>query len=339
MAVSPLRKDAEGASGQRSCGAARDPRRHPPWTDRRPRAGLRAGQSCHFAAGAGSRLPALLPAQSKALPADRNVRARRSARARTGRGSRHPHRSAALPGLEKRRAGRRAAGHPRILARRPGELRDRLLVFVRGSADGGRHRAAPHHARLQRADVPHLDRHARGGPVPRTDGRVDAAADAARCHPRRADHDALSVGARRAGAYRQAGDDRHQGHHEAGLWRCRRSARRRVAGVLGLRGDAAIGDRDGEAGILHHALSRQHAGDRPAATPSLRLCEAPWPVVPAKAGTRTPRTRAHRLATLGPGLAAARRRPATPRRGRRSCPAIRPRPTPDGCARFPRARS
>ena len=28
-----------------------------------------------------------------------------------------------------------------------------------------------------------------------------------------------------------------------------------IAGVLGLRGDAAIGDRDGEAGILHHALS------------------------------------------------------------------------------------
>ena len=52
----------------------------------------------------------------------------------------------------------------RILARRSGELRHRLLVFVRGSADGGRHRAAPHHARLQRADVPHLDCHAAAGP-------------------------------------------------------------------------------------------------------------------------------------------------------------------------------
>ena len=79
----------------------------------------------------------------------------------------------------------------RLLARRSGELRDRLLVFVRGSADAGRHRTASHHARLQRADVPHLDRHARRGPVSRTDGRVDAADDAAptrsaRCRSRRA---------------------------------------------------------------------------------------------------------------------------------------------------------
>ena len=58
----------------------------------------------------------------------------------------------------------------------------------------------------------------RGGSLPRTDGRVDAADDAARRDPRGADHDAVSVGARRAGAYRQAGDDRHQGRHEAGLW-------------------------------------------------------------------------------------------------------------------------
>ena len=47
-------------------------------------------------------------------------------------------------------------------------------------------------------------------------------------------------------------------------------ARRRIAGVLGLRRDAAIGDRDGEAGILHHALSRQHAGHRPQ---EYRICD------------------------------------------------------------------
>ena len=41
----------------------------------------------------------------------------------------------------------------------------------------------------------------------------------ARCHPRGADHHALSRRARRAGAYRQAGADRHQGCDEAGLWR------------------------------------------------------------------------------------------------------------------------
>ena len=89
-------------------------------------------------------------------------------------------------------------------------------------------------------------------------------------HPRGADHHALSAGAWRAGAYRQAGADRHQGHHEAGLRRRRRSARRRNAGVLGLRRDAAVGDRDGEAGILHHALSRQHAGDGPE---EYRVCD------------------------------------------------------------------
>ena len=33
-----------------------------------------------------------------------------------------------------------------LLARRSGQLRARLLVFVRGGADRGRHRAAPHHA-------------------------------------------------------------------------------------------------------------------------------------------------------------------------------------------------
>ena len=38
---------------------------------------------------------------------------------------------------------------------------------------------------------------------------------------------------------------------------------RRDPGVLGLRGDAAIGGRDGEAGILHHPLSGLHAGHRP----------------------------------------------------------------------------
>ena len=47
-----------------------------------------------------------------------------------------------------------------------------------------------------------------------------------RCHPCGADHDTISVRARCAGSYRQAGDDRHQRHHEAGLWRRRRSARR-----------------------------------------------------------------------------------------------------------------
>ena len=54
---------------------------------------------------------------------------------------------------------------------------------------------------------------AAGRPVPRPAGGVDAAAEAGRRHPRHPDHDALSGRARRAGAYRQAGADRHQGHH------------------------------------------------------------------------------------------------------------------------------
>ena len=58
-----------------------------------------------------------------------------------------------------------------------------------------------------------------GGSVSRTAGGVDAAAEARRCDPRHPDHHAVSRRSRRAGAYRQAGVDRHQGHHEAGLRR------------------------------------------------------------------------------------------------------------------------
>jgi uncharacterized protein YcsI (UPF0317 family) len=47
----------------------------------------------------------------------------------------------------------------------------------------------------------------------------------------------------------------------------------RAAGILGLRRDAAIGDCDGEAGVLHHALPRQHAGDRPKEFRNSRLCD------------------------------------------------------------------
>ena len=101
--------------------------------NRRPCPRQCAGQSRHFAAGSRRGFPALLPTQPQALPAHRDFRARRSARAGAGRGSRHPHRPAALPRLEKRRTGRRAGRRAGILARRPRQLRDRLLVFVRGS--------------------------------------------------------------------------------------------------------------------------------------------------------------------------------------------------------------
>ena len=94
----------------------------------------------------------------------------------------------------------------RALARRSRQLRARLLVLVRGSADRGRHRDPPHHPQLHRADVSHHDRDRGGRSVPRPDGRVDAADEAGRRDPRGADHHALSGRARRAGAYRQAGD-------------------------------------------------------------------------------------------------------------------------------------
>ncbi len=90
-----------------------------------------------------------------------------------------------------------------------------------------------------------------------------AAAETRRRDPRHPDHDAVSGGARRPRACRHAGADRHQGHHEARLWRSGADQFGRDAGVLGLRRDAAIGGRDHEAGVLHHALSGLHAGNGP----------------------------------------------------------------------------
>ena len=51
--------------------------------------------------------------------------------------------------FEQRRTDRRAARHPQALARRPRHLRARLLVLVRGCADPGRHRTAPHHPAMR----------------------------------------------------------------------------------------------------------------------------------------------------------------------------------------------
>ena len=55
----------------------------------------------------------------------------------------------------------------------------------------------------------------------------------------------------------------------ARLRRCGADWRRRNPGVLGLRRNAAIGDRGGAPGVLHHPLSGRHAGDRP---PQQRIC-------------------------------------------------------------------
>src|SRR4029079_5869024 len=69
-------------------------------------------------------------------------------------------------------------------------------------------------------------------------------------------------GARRAGASGDAGADRHQGHQQAGLRRRGTDRGGRVAGVLGLRRDAAGGGGGGEAGILHHPRARLDAYHR-----------------------------------------------------------------------------
>ena len=53
-------------------------------------------------------------------------------------------------------------------------------------------------------------------------------------------------------------------HRQTRLRRRGAGGRRRAAGVLGLRRDAAIGDCLGEAGILHHPRAGQHADHRPA---------------------------------------------------------------------------
>jgi uncharacterized protein YcsI (UPF0317 family) len=81
----------------------------------------------------------------------------------------------------------------------------------------------------------------------------------------------LSRRARRASAHRQAGTDRHCRPDEVRLRRRGAGQRRRAAGILGLRRDAAIVDCDGEAEVLHHGLPRQHAGDRTERIPKFAI--------------------------------------------------------------------
>jgi len=159
---------------------------------RGPTAGLAPGfvqgnPSCP----AGERFFAVLPVQSEALSADRHLGHGRSARAGTRRGPRHSLRSAALSHVAELRSGGGIGGRARPLARRSGEFRHQLLVFIRRSADGGGHRTASHRARPQRDDVPHLDRCPRGRLVLWADGGIDAAAETGRCDPRGADHHAF----------------------------------------------------------------------------------------------------------------------------------------------------
>ena len=88
----------------------------------------------------------LLPAQPETLSDHRHVRCRRPPHSLARHRSRYPHRPAALPGLARRRGGGGADRHHVALARRSRRLRARLLVFVRGSADGRRPADPPHRA-------------------------------------------------------------------------------------------------------------------------------------------------------------------------------------------------
>ena len=202
----------------------------------------------------------------KAMPDHRHVRCRRSPHSLARDRSRYPHRRAALSGLARRRGGGGADRHHGALARRSGRLRARLLVFVRGSADGGRSADPPHRAQCPRADVPHQHRLQPVGAVRRSDGGVDAAVQAGGCDPRGADHLAISRRARRAGASRPSPFDRDRGYRQARLRRRRAGGSRRDSGVLGLRRDAASGDRGGETAVCHHACAGIDAGDGPART-------------------------------------------------------------------------
>ena len=144
-------------------GPAGLPRRHGDDHGRR-RQRLCAGQSRDPAGKTRGGVSPLLPAQSEAVSDHRHVRCRRSPHSRARARSRHPHRRAALPGLARRRGGRGADRHHGALARRSRRLRARLLVFVRGGADGGRSADPPHRAQGARADVPHQHRLRPAGP-------------------------------------------------------------------------------------------------------------------------------------------------------------------------------
>ena len=244
------------AADRRRCTPG-DPQRPMDRPDLGHRAGLRAGQPRHPAGRARVGLHAVLSAQSQALP---------PARGGQRRATRACRRSATTSTSAPTSAATRCFATANWSTSRPTSSkhwRDDLVIFALGCSfsfedalmqDGIelRHITCGTH----RADVSHQRADQGGGAVPRAAGGVDAAAQARRRHPRDPDHDAVSRRARRAGAYRQAGADRHQGHHEAGLRRSGADEGRRDSGVLGVRSDAAIGGRDGETGVLHHALSR-----------------------------------------------------------------------------------
>src|SRR5438270_8367256 len=103
----------------------------------RSRAGLRARQRLHPAARVRRGVRALLRAQPQALPPPPRVAAGPGAAALARRRPPHPDRRSALPRVPRRHAGGGRRRHPGALARGPGRLRPRLLVFLRAGAARG----------------------------------------------------------------------------------------------------------------------------------------------------------------------------------------------------------
>ena len=269
MATVAMRRENPDALADRPRGTAGDPAQYAFRPDLGAGAGLRAGQSGDPAASPGAGFLAVLPAQSEAMPADRRRGARRSPRPGSGRGSRYPHRPAALPRLARRRAGRRADRHPQILARRPGHVCDRLFVLVRASVARRWHRTAPHDldrtVPMYRTSVETVPAGPFHGPLV-VSMRPMKPADAIR---------AVQITTRFPSVH---GAPVHLGKPELiGIkdiakpdwgdavpihddeipvfWACGVTPQSVIMAV--------------QAGILHHPLSRRHAGDRP---PQHRIC-------------------------------------------------------------------
>ena len=166
-------------SRQRAGRQACHPRRASTRPDRRARARLCAGQSRHPAKSARRRFLALLPTQSQALPAASARRSRATGGCRT-LGDDLDIRT----DLPRYQASGTTASW---LTSRPTCASSGATissVFALGCSFSFEEALMPdgielRHItlRLQRADVSHLDRDARGRPVPRPDGGVDAAAD------------------------------------------------------------------------------------------------------------------------------------------------------------------
>ena len=136
-----------------------------------------------------------------------------------------------------------------------------LLVFIRGGAARRRRAGPPHFDESQRADVPHQHRDTACGALSRAARGLDAADEARGGDPRR------QVTGRMPAVH---GAPVHLGYPEQiGITDIAKPdygdavpvEKRGTAGVLGVRGHAASGDRRRESAVRDHACSRLHAGD------------------------------------------------------------------------------